>query len=254
MVLNLLIVIDKKTESTLDPQVQEAIYLINQVIKSNHSKLYDIFISKITKVNFEFKIEIISSVLYTNLDTKTKKFKIDLTNLFRFLKLCNKKRNKISAFYTQINVLDMFESSGALKSNYATFDPNQNITFFIDTKYILDPKKYVMKYSKALKLTAKELKEFKVGRCRKCYVMMPQQFTMVERFDENVIKTFEQKVKNKYLLYVDDIFNHQSFEKDNMETLNHLYESMKKLFDLLVKFIPYHFRVKINSPFLKKFN
>ncbi len=254
MILNLSIVVDKETESELDPQVQEAIFLINQVIKSNHSKLYDIFITKIMKVNFEFKIEIISSILYTNLDVRTKKFKIDLANLFRFLKLCNKKRNKISAFYTQINVLDVFESSGALKSNYASFDPNQNITFFIDTKFILDPKKYVLKYSKALKLTAKELKEFKIGRCKKCYVTLPQQFTSPEKFDEYVIKTFEQKVKNKYLLLVDDIFNHQSFEKENMETLNQLNEALKTLFDLLVKFIPYFIRVKINSPFLRKFN
>lgn len=250
MILNLFIIIDKSQESELDPQVQEAVYLVNQVIKENHQKLYDIFLTKVLKVNFEFKIEIISSILYGNLDINVKKFQIDLGNLVRFLKVFNKKKNKLSIFFTNLNVLDMYENNGSLKSNYATFNPNQKIIFYVDIKYLLDPKKFVLKYSKALKLTAKDLKEFKIGKCKKCYVLMPQQFIQNEKYDEYIIKNFEQKVKNKSLLYVGEIFNHQTFEKEGLETLNQLYEALKNLFDILVIFILIY-RVKINCLFLK---
>ena len=134
-----------------------------------------------------------------------------------------------------MNVLNMFETSGQIKSNYSTNDLNQKITFYVNVKYLIDPKSFVIKHSKSIKVVEKDLKDVRIGKCKKCYVIIPQPFINEEQFNENVIKTFEQKVKKRYLLYVSDMLNHQYFEKDNLETIDQLYEALKSLYDKLSK-------------------
>ena len=185
-------------------------------------------------MRYDFKTELISSIIYNNLDFKVKKFQIDLGCLIDFLKICNKKRNKIFNFFTQMNVLNMFETSGQIKSNYTNNDLSQKITFYVNVKYLVDPKSFVTKHLKSIKVTEKDLKEIKIGKCSKCFVMMPQPFISEDYYDENIIKSFEHKVVNRAFFYLSDILNYHTFEKDNLSTITQLYEALKNLLNKLV--------------------
>ena len=133
-----------------------------------------------------------------------------------------------------MKVLDMFEINGNVKYNYTISDTNQKLSFFIDVRHLIDPRSFVLKQSNYVKVVEKDLKDIKIGKCKKCYVILPQPFLTEEFFDVNIIKSFEQKVKNKIFFHVCEILNHPLLEKDNYETIEQLNDALKKLAEKLV--------------------
>ena len=133
-----------------------------------------------------------------------------------------------------MNVLNMFKQADKSSLIITITILSQKITFYVNVKYLVDPKSFVTKHLKSIKVTEKDLKEIKIGKCSKCFVMMPQPFISEDYYDENIIKSFEHKVVNRAFFYLSDILNYHTFEKDNLSTITQLYEALKNLLNKLV--------------------
>lgn len=183
--------------------------------------------------NFQFKREIIHSVLFNNLNFNIKKVNIDLKSLIEFFKILNKKKGK-DVFFSNLQIFDIFEQSGAIKSDYSVYDPTQKITLYVNNHFLLDPLSFVEKYSKEI-LLKEDLKEIKIIRCSECHTILPMVFVLDKSFNSFIIKPFAQKLKEEYLFVITRLFKHKYFKnRGKIETVSDLYESLKELYEQLV--------------------
>lgn len=163
---------------------------------------------------------------------------IDLKSLLEFLKILNKKRGK-GAFFSKLQIFDIFEQSGAIKSKYTSFDQNYKIMLYLNTKFMIEPRPFIEKFAKELKLT-EEIKEINIVRCQECHSILPHHFVLEKDINEFIIKPFKQKVKEKYLSVFSRTVKHPNFKnKSDIRSVKDLYERFRELFDDLVYLISY---------------
>lgn len=156
-----------------------------------------------------------------------------MKHLIEFLKIINKKKGKAGIF-SNLNILDIFEQSGALKSIYSNFDPNYKITLYINTKFMIENLTFIEKYSKDLKLEDEIVDVFFI-RCSNCHTVLPHFFVNEKDRNDFLIKPFKQKVKEKYLSVFSNVVKHPNFvNKAGITSMNEFYERLKTLLEELV--------------------
>ena len=157
-----------------------------------------------------------------------------MKSLIEFLKILNKKKGK-GAFFSELQILNIFEQSGALKSKYSTFDPNYKIMIYINTKFMIEPFSFIEKYMKELKID-EEIGEITTIRCISCHSILPHFFVLEKDRTDFIIKPFKQKVKEKYLGVFSNVVKSPNFkDKYGIETIKDLYERLRILFEELVR-------------------
>jgi hypothetical protein len=167
-----------------------------------------------------------------NLDSKIKRLYVDLKTLIDFLKILNKKRGK--GFFANLKILDLFETSGAIKPIYANFDPNYKILMYINTKFMTEGIPFIEKYAKELRLEDDVL-EVNFIRCKNCHSILPHFFVNQKDRTEFLIKPFKDKVKEKYLSVFSKVVKHPNFvNKSGIGSMKELYDRLKELIELLV--------------------
>jgi hypothetical protein len=159
---------------------------------------------------------------------------VDLKSLLEFLKILNKKRGK-GAFFSELEIFDIFEQSGAIKSAYSNYDPNFKVMFYINTKFMIEPEAFLEKYSKELKFNENE-RDVRIVRCQECHSILPNNLILEKNINNYIIKPFQQKVKEHYLSVFSNTIKHQNFvDKSGIETIKDLYDKLKGLYEELVR-------------------
>lgn len=168
------------------------------------------------------------------MEFKIKKVYIDLKSLLEFLKILYKKKGK-GAFFSELKIFDIFETSGAVKSQYMNFDPNYKILFYVNNKYMIEPMPFLDKFAKEIKLN-ENLQELNIIRCKDCGIVAPEPLILEKGKNTFIFKPFQEKVKDQYLLVFSQIVKHSYFvNKSAIITIKDLYDNLKEMQENLVK-------------------
>ena len=192
-------------EETIDLKHEENIRFVRKNTLNYHKKLRNFVYYNLVKSKFEYKKELISSIISSTLSTKSKQIHIPIGKLVQFLftfsKLLNVRQNNRTLTIHHYQILarskKILESFPKLLLN-----SKNTISITINTNFLYNsPQMYLDFYSKELQLSKysdwKSLTKLK--RCKKCHLIMPGFFILNpdNRLNELML-TFKEKVKNEY--------------------------------------------------------
>jgi alpha-tubulin suppressor-like RCC1 family protein len=211
-----------------DNNMNRVLNQLNNFIQDTHNKLFISFVRNFPKLNYNFKTNYISSLVYNNLSLKPHKISIDLTSLVEFFKFLKNKQSRFCGEmqYTIFESITEFELEEEQKKKI--------MKLTLDYKYLRKPLDFSLKYEKEIEVNNKaimlRLSKSAFEKCIKCSCILPSVFFKNESsttkiFGQLAIKS--AKINKPFFIYYSKILLHKHFKPNNIATLKDILSSLK---------------------------